>query len=402
MNIIEYRESKLKTKVTADIAERWQKRVVTRQLDKNGRAGGAMYLESYGKRIGAKKCIRLAVMAESVGALPFAEVIWEKAYFLETGASEGLSLDGSDAPEPVEYGVGDALPEIDGLPDHLQPGKIATLQPQNLDEHDVEHYIISPTYWAQPKIDGHRMIAICTEDEIWYQKRSLRLEFMPSRDIDTALRELAQEVGAVILDGELYWKDCLGMEHRTAAQAATANVNAGQPIAVPEANYALFDCLWYGDTDLTPRMFVGRVEYADHASAEMMNPHIFVVQKAITENEKRLMVQTQEAQGREGVVFRVKDSTYVAGKSKTAYRHKFLMEHVLEVTGLTPTTADGRLFGAIETPIGRVGTGFSDADQVLIQEAYDKGGLKIEVASQGLTENGILWHPRYLKIVGAE
>jgi len=69
------------------------------------------------------------------------------------------------------------------------------------------------------------------------------------------------------------------------------------------------------------------------------------------------------------------------------------------VMGLTETTATGRTFGAIETELGSVGTGFTDADQLEIKQAYDKGGLKIEVVSQGLTENGRLWHPRFIKII---
>ncbi len=396
MNIQEYRESKLKTKVTADIAERWQKRVVVRGLDQQGRAGGLLYLQSYGKRIGAKKCVRLAVQAESVGALKFAEIIWEKAYNLETGNIGSLTVDESavsiaDIPTP------EILPTIDGLPAHLQPGKIATLQPQDLNL-DLLYYLTNSEYVAQPKRDGHRMLAICTADDVWYQKRSLKLEAAPSQEIHDALSGLGLDDGVVILDGELYWEDCKHNEHRTSAQAATSSINLGEPTFIPIARYALFDCLHYGQVDLTTRMFMGRVSYADHASCEMMCPSIYVVSLSVSTADKTALVQRQKAANREGVIFRKLDSTYLAGKSKTAFRYKFLMEHVLTVTELTTTTADGRLFGAMKTELGLVGTGFSDADQVELYELFSAGNLVIEVISQGLTENGRLWHPRYVKV----
>ena len=72
MNIQEYRESKLNVKPTADIAERWQKRVVGGGLDKQGRAGGEAYLNTYGKRIGAKKCVKFAVQAEVMNCQEYA------------------------------------------------------------------------------------------------------------------------------------------------------------------------------------------------------------------------------------------------------------------------------------------------------------------------------------------
>lgn len=397
MNIQDYRESKLKTKVTADIAERWQKRVVVRGLDKQGRAGGLAYLESYGKRIGAKKCIRLAVMAESVSALEFAEIIWEKAYHLETGNTGSLSVNESDV-SIVSIPTPETLPTVDGLPAHLQPGKIATLQPQNLKE-DLSYYIQSSEFVAQPKRDGHRMLAICTANDVWYQKRSLKLDGPPSPEIHDALSKLAQDDDIIILDGELYWEDCRHNEHRTSAQAATSSINLGEPSFIPVARYALFDCLHYGQTDLTTRMFMGRVSYADDASCEMMCPSIYLVSLSLTATDKQELVRVQQGAHREGVVFRKLHSTYIAGKSKTAYRHKFLMEHVLTVTSLTPTTADGRLFGAMETELGLVGTGFSDADQVALWEIFHRDTLVIEVVSQGLTENGRLWHPRYVKVV---
>ena len=400
MNIQEYRESKLNVKPTADIAERWQKRVVTRGLDKQGRAGGEAYLESYGKRIGAKKCVKFAVQAELMGAQEFANVLWEKAHVLEGGEYESLSLEGTSE-TVIQIPISETLPEVDGIPPHLQPGKIATLQPQNIDRGgDVSALLNDDKWWMQKKIDGYRLVTICTPDEIFYQKRSLKLDTPPTPEIDEALRKIANFFGTIILDGELTWLDVHTKEHRTAAQAATANIMFDQPEAQPVGKYMVFDCLYFEDYDLTPAEFIDRADALDNIDLMVGLESPVLVLDVISESEDKILLgDIQKSQGREGLIFRDSTSTYVAGKSGTAYRHKFLMEHELDVTGLTETTAQGRQFGAIETALGSVGTGFSDADQLEIKQAYENGGLRIEVVSQGLTENGRLWHPRFIKII---
>lgn len=396
MNIVEYRESKIDTKVTADIAERWQKRVVTRGLHTQGRVGGAAYLEAYGKSIGVKKCVKLACQAESVGASEFAAIIWEKAFFLETGQNE--QLDPPDGGSTVTFVP---APEtdihIEGLPEHLQPGKIATLQPQDA-KHEIDYYIHNDDFWAQPKIDGHRLLAICTPDAIYYQKRSLALAQRPSIAIGETLLKIANRVGIVILDGEFTWFDDDDKEHRTAAQARTANDNMGRSTSIPVAVYAVFDCLFANGEDITKAPFSYRDNRAHTAVATVPSAWVWNVDLEEIAPGKAGLLKDQQIDEREGVVFRDKNSTYLAGKSKTAYRVKFLTEFKLKVLNLTDTDAEGRLFGAIETELGLVGTGFTMADQEELVDAFKDGELEIEIVSQGLTENGRLWHPRYIKI----
>jgi bifunctional non-homologous end joining protein LigD len=422
VNIAEYRESKIDTKVTADIAERWQKRVVVRGLDKQGRNGALAYLDSYGKRIGAKKVVKLAAMAESVGAKEFASVMWEKAFNLETGQHEQLEPNGDDE-ILAQIVTPEDTPIVVGLPNFLQPGKIATLQPQDAIE-DVDFYLQNDEFIVQPKIDGYRLLAICTPDGIHYQKRSLGIQQSPSATIHGILEVLTENLGMMILDGELYWQDYLGLEHRTAAQAATANVKGGHPETLPEASYAIFDCLFYDSEDITKAPFTYRttilhtigeqlkkqpawdgsemtsqdIEKSPMLKDNPLLPYVEILYPVSTTDAKTATYKNQQASGREGVVFRDITQAYRAGKDKTAFRVKFLDEHVLEVTNLTATDAEGRLFGAMETELGLVGTGFSADDQSDIMLAMESGPLWIEVVSQGLTENGKLWHPRFIKI----
>ena len=126
-----------------------------------------------------------------------------------------------------------------------------------------------------------------------------------------------------------------------------------------------------------------------------------------TTEEKMGLCALQIAEGREGEVWFREDMPYFAGKTNDErfVRTKYLTEFIVKVTGLQPTTAEGKLFGAIEIadangrPLGKIGTGFSRADEVEIAEQFSKGDLYIECVSQGYTEGGIVWHGRYSRIV---
>jgi bifunctional non-homologous end joining protein LigD len=143
-----------------------------------------------------------------------------------------------------------AKPDVDGLPEHLQPGRIATMQPVDAPR-GRGYYIASDLYWGQPKRDGNRLVIVATPDQVFYQGRSTKLREAPNLAMDYALREAARRHGPFVLDGELYYVDYKGGEHRTAAQAATANIEAGYGEATVEPTYAIFRALYVRGHDLT-------------------------------------------------------------------------------------------------------------------------------------------------------
>ena len=51
--------------------------------------------------------------------------------------------------------------------------------------------------------------------------------------LDAALKEAAFRLGTFVLDGEEVWYDMVGGEHRTGAQAQTANDQLGHPRLAP-------------------------------------------------------------------------------------------------------------------------------------------------------------------------
>ncbi|MCC3451428.1 MAG: ATP-dependent DNA ligase [Microcoleus sp. PH2017_39_LGB_O_B] len=423
MEWMEYAEAKRKSakKISADIRERWNNRIVTRGLHLMGEAGAVQYLADYGRGIGTGKVISFALCAESEGYPEMAIGFWKRAFELETGekptkntpnksTTNAAPAAKSKVAAKVETVNNPIVPE---LPPHLQPGRIVTMQPVDAPS-ERSYYIENPDYWGQPKRDGNRVVVVATPDKVYYQSRSTNLRQQASIAIDRALIDTAAKIGIFVLDGELYYKSYTGSEHRTGAQAATVNIESGFPTTQPTAVYAIFKALFSHGKDLTGLAESERIA-AGVAVGEILaslSTEFEIVPTSRTAGEKLLLAQQQEAENREGEVWVLHNCLYVGGKDVKKFpmvRTKYCQEYDLFIVGLTRTKVAGRPFSAIEVaqeingklvPIGTVGTGFSSGEMLEIARLYEANprGVKIKVRSQGLTESGKLWHARFLEI----
>ncbi|MCC3500726.1 MAG: ATP-dependent DNA ligase [Microcoleus sp. PH2017_40_RAT_O_B] len=423
MEWMEYAEAKRKSakKISADIRERWNNRIVTRGLHLMGEAGAVQYLADYGRGIGTAKVISFALCAESEGYPEMAIGFWKRAFELETGekptkntpnksTTNAAPAAKSKVAAKVETVNNPIVPE---LPPHLQPGRIVTMQPVDAPS-ERSYYIENPDYWGQPKRDGNRVVVVATPDKVYYQSRSTNLRQQASIAIDRTLIDTAAKIGIFVLDGELYYKSYTGSEHRTGAQAATVNIESGFPTTQPTAVYAIFKALFSHGKDLTGLAESERIA-AGVAVGEILaslSTEFEIVPTSRTAGEKLLLAQQQEAENREGEVWVLHNCLYVGGKDVKKFpmvRTKYCQEYDLFIVGLTRTKVAGRPFSAIEVaqeingklvPIGTVGTGFSSGEMLEIARLYEANprGVKIKVRSQGLTESGKLWHARFLEI----
>jgi ATP-dependent DNA ligase len=434
----QYRVQHSRDTINIDIAERWANRVRPRNL--NGRYGGEQYLADYGRSIGAKKCIGLARMAETQMDFEMANVFWEKAYELETGtyarfnpganhqamdvavngAREALvmqtTVQQTSLGEQVTPIVAQFLQEVNNhtWPEGMAPGHLVTMQPKDAPS-EREHYISSEIHWGQPKRDGNKLVVFAAENRVEYQSRSLRVHPTPPvAKMHQLFLLAAKEFGDFVLEGELYYWDKDGKEHRTGAQAATANIELGFPNIAPVSKFAAFQCLFFNNQDLRQKVFKDRVYYCEGIMDFLVkaNPYYFdKLPTAKTANEKLLLATQQRQEEREGEVWYMFNATYLPGKSFASVRTKYIQEMEVYITGLTATTAEGHEFGAIEVinpenghDLGSIGTGFSREDKREIMNRFlhtqnHGGNVRIKVAYQGLTETRKLWHARFLEIV---
>jgi ATP-dependent DNA ligase len=420
----EYLETNRKSKVKAEINERWLTRVVPKNLNEMGLKGAEQYLADYGQGIMAPKVIQLALKAEIENCPEMALGFWLKAYELETGQkadpSEYEALVGSTAaassPSTPLKKVEE--PQPSNFPKHLQPGKLITMQPVDA-PNPREYYIDSPLYLGQPKRDGTRLVVFVEDGRVSYQSRTMSLRKSPSPELDEVFRSAANSVknGEYILDGELTYLDWHSGEHRSAAQAAQINSDEEYSAVQPALKYCLFEALNVDGEDLTrqsklQRIEAGKIVYNSIQQSDMKKNLVEYLPAAVTKEEKLALCKTQQTESREGEVWTLINTPYVGGKTKgreiPTVRTKYLMSWELVVTGLTPKTVEGRAFGAIEvarqeeggqlTPMGSVGTGFTLEEMNRLAsrfKAKENGILMIKVTSQGLTENGQLRHARY-------
>jgi ATP-dependent DNA ligase len=423
MDCTEYAEANRKAakKISADIRERWNNRIVQRELHLMGEAGAVQYLSDYGRGIGTAKVIGFALCAESEGYPEMAMGFWKRAFELETGEkpialaspnnpTTSLAIAAKPTAAPKIETVNNPL--VAELPPNLQPGRIVTMQPVDAPS-ERAYYIENPEYWGQPKRDGNRVVIIATKDKVYYQSRSTNLRQQPSIAIERALIETAAKIGTFVLDGELYYKSHSGSEHRTGAQAATVNIDSGFPTIQPSAIYAIFKCLFFKDNDLTilaesERIAAG-VEIGEMLAS--LSPEFEIVPTYRTASEKLLLAKQQESENREGEVWVLHNCHYIGGKDIKKFpmvRTKYCLELEFFIVGLTATKVAGRPFSAIKVaqeidgklvPMGTVGTGFSGEEMHEIARRYevDPKSVKIKVRSQGLTESGKLWHARFLE-----
>ena len=419
--IVKHRSSAKKP--TADIRSRWASRIIARNLHAQGCAGAQAYLRDYGKGISTAKVIALAIQAEVEGCDDVARGFWAKAYELETGQPVTLGTPSTTSTTPQLPPLSrSSTPAFHGLPSHLQPGSIVTMQPVDA-ARTREDYIADPAYLGQAKRDGSRIVVIASAESVAYQSRSTNVLATPSVSFDGAFRRAAEVRGPFVLDGELTFLDRSGGEHRTGSQAAQANATNGCPDAPVLCRISIFKALFANGRDLTGVNEKARINAAGPIvgfaqsiliKAGVRDYDIEQVPTALTTAQKQTLVAKQQSEGREGEIWVRWDTTYIGGKSagEAIVRTKYLAETEVVITGLTPTTVKGRPFGAIEVsarypdgslrPVGKVGTGFDagDAAELVTLVARHPEGLRIIVRHQGRTENGMLWHACFIRVVG--
>ncbi len=405
------RQQRGRKKIPAGIRKRWNERVVAQGMD--GQPDGAQqYLSRYGRNIGAAKVWDLARQAEAEGCPVMANGFWEKAYQIDMGQNpptsptSGPGRPPTSAHQPTPAPPSDQI-SITGLPAHLQPGKIGTMQPVE-SKLDRQEFIDDPEYWGQPKRNGERRIIVVggTEAPVG-QSRALNERVVPTAMMRNALTYVAQQRGAFVLDGEEWWRAADGKECRNAAQAAEYNKKIGQPTVRPVPMFTAFQCLYAEGKDLTGEPAGARIAEAERIVDDltMTNATNFeMIPTARSKKDKTTLARKQKKEGREGEVWIRTSAPYVPGKkggqNAPLVKTKYRIDRSLVITGFTESSVAGRPFGAIQVSarnskgklvsVGKIGTGFTQKEMQELWDAHhaNPGKVVIDISAEEITTKG--------------
>lgn len=263
----------------------------------------------------------------------------------------------------------------------------------NVDELNKEQWV------AQTKYDGAR---IYVHDEISMGGgKGPRVYLAGGRDVTPVLPELFEDplhdelpYGSYILDGEAVPYDAetgevLDFQHvlkRTGREDTTRGIEDDV-----EIKFKFFDVLYYEGNDLTNEPYEKRLG--------ILKEHFLPPRIAQTGENLEATFARSIDDGHEGVVLKTKDHKYdfnnrsdrwqkwKAEPMEADFRVTDLHEGSGEMTGTM-----GSLELALEgpsggnVPVGRVGTGFTDADRHNIWEMYHDGEMTIETVQVSFEE----------------
>ncbi len=401
MDLQAYRKMYEKTKPNADVNERWETRVLAHRL--SGAAGAQAYINNWGTGWAVKKAVMFARKAEIEGDIPMSEIFWRRAHEIEFKEPATGSLTAQSV-EPVQVkSMPTQEPTMVGTV--LEPGKVVTSQPTDAPAARI-FYILHEGYWGMQKHDGQKYLAFASEYGCAWQARSMKVKPSPDVDLDAAMVQVAKEVGSFVLEGEWTYLDYKRGEHRTGAQAMTANAALGHPEVLPVPTYYVFDCLESQGQDVRnlPKSERHKMALATVTLIRQRYPFIELVPVATTEYEKRGLVERMTREGREGEIWFMPHMHYVAGKHSEPYfvRTKYLQEFEADIISVAPATAEGHFIGGFEiadnegNSLGSIGTGYSREDQQEILRRFQAGNARCVIRSQGRTETGKVWHGRFI------
>jgi len=397
----------VKKSVPQAINQRWQSRIVANGWHELGAEGAHSYYETYGAKTGATKMLQFALKAGFEGRPEMSQYFWKQAY-RKAGHLGEITYMGSDIVKQEEQVIEkEATPFFPDLPPHMQPTKFNPMQPTDAPE-PAEYFINNGNFWAQAKHDGIKTVAFVSPDQVVIQSRSMKIRALPFQDIKDALQQVATDRNeSFVLEGELTFISADGIEHRTLANAQGHNTKNLNTRELPSVEFRIFSRVdIVGNYGHMVQQGAIIASFAHQYSPRVRNTVLY-----IDSTSKRLLHDTQKDEQREGVIWFNPLMRYVPGKDKKHpfYRTKFLTDTVFWVSGLTETTAEGRLFGAISIidkdgkDMGNIGTGFDVTVQGEIyrawnQEAVANDFLRIICTHQGrVWPSGKPWHTRVAK-----
>jgi bifunctional non-homologous end joining protein LigD len=274
----------------------------------------------------------------------------------------------------------------------------------------AEDLLSDERFVFEPKLDGIRAIAYVVDGSIELRSRSDRV-------ISDAYPEItAGQLPDCVLDGEIVLYDAKGNPDFGALLSRHQRKSA--PVGARPVTFAVFDVLRIGSDMLLSKPIERRKERLD--GILQAPPERF--QNTLWTDHGPQLFELMRERGLEGVIAKRRASIYRPGQRSDDWRKvKVFATADVVITGFR---ADRRTLSSLEVaayddagnlaPLGRVGTGFSDASARILRDALEgirsedavspdgvapvKPLLVAEVRYLHRTRDGSLRHASFLRI----
>lgn len=251
----------------------------------------------------------------------------------------------------------------------------------------------------QPKLDGIRCIVVKTGDSVKLYNRNLT-------DITARFPDVVLHIAArnAMLDGEIICTDADGMPNFQLVQTrANRLLDIDEAAEANPAKFMAFDLPLLNSNYITDYALRSRLIFlADILPRATMVPLL----------TKEQALQAQSQREGEGIMLKKPSSVYRAGERTADWlKVKWLQETLVYVWRLLPGIGKrADTFGAVEAVtsdgkfVGRIGTGFTDADLARISSmaTAERMNTPLKVRFDAYTNDGKLKFPRFVGFVDAE
>lgn len=269
--------------------------------------------------------------------------------------------------------------------------------------HKFEIWKDKQDFVVQPKLDGMRCLALIRNNVAGTGNKSVVLLSRNGKDINSA-KKIEDELMALnlpdcILDGELLSADNNFLNTISLARRKEGD---GEGLI-----YHMFDILHDIPCGVP---YEARMFKLMEVFGGVDSPYLRVVDTALyrevepDEAEEHIfkMYQDFRAKGYEGAIVKLAKSHYLPGRSKNWMKLKNEETQDVPITGVFE--GEGKyinMLGGFQTPQGKVGSGFSDAQRQEWWTIRDKLiGKTIEVEFHEKTPDGMFRHPRFVRFRG--
>lgn len=255
-----------------------------------------------------------------------------------------------------------------------------------LESPDVD---LTGTWISEPKFDGERLLAESKDKKIGlWTRRHVQVSRKFPEVVDALLKVDGDDW---ILDGELTVPGGFRRLLKRNVEDKTKIKILSQKIP---ATYHVFDILRWEGRDLTPQPLKDRKKLL----LNHINPseQIKIIPfRLVTSSEVKKHFQEYVDEGYEGAVLKNALSTYESGK-RTGQWIKIKREETVDVNIIGATRSTGSIpFGALLMEkngkyFGKVGTGYSSAEQKSIMEILEKNQGSINIPLPKEVESEVL------------